>query len=369
MNARKPLLQSTSALRRVPLFLAALAAAASLWATAALAAAPAPAPALRTAIAAPLSAAGQAVADGLVEAVRQTAVSAPVAGTLALLAVQAGDRVQAGQVLARIDARAAQLAGQAGDAQVQAARASLEVARRTLARQRDLHGKGFISAAALDQAEAEFRAAEAGVNAQVAQAGVAHTQADFHVVRAPYAGVVADVPVVVGELAQPGRTLVTLYDPTALRVTATLAQSDARAARASASFRVEIAGREALTVPAARSTLLPAADPATQTVRLRLDLPASTEAAAPGTFARVGVAAGRDAPVDALAPIRIGVPQQAVVRRSEMTGVYVVRDGRAALRQVRLGPVQGADVEILSGISAGEAVALDPQAAARHRAP
>jgi multidrug efflux system membrane fusion protein len=55
-----------------------------------------------------------------------------------------------------------------------------------------------------------------------------------------------------------------------------------------------------------------------------------------------------------------------VVRRAEMTGLYVVDDkGAAQLRQVRLGRVQGANIEVLSGVSAGERVALDPQAAAR----
>jgi multidrug efflux pump subunit AcrA (membrane-fusion protein) len=55
-----------------------------------------------------------------------------------------------------------------------------------------------------------------------------------------------------------------------------------------------------------------------------------------------------------------------VVRRAELTGVYVVdAQGAAVLRQVRLGRSQGNSVEVLSGVSAGERVALDPQAAAR----
>jgi multidrug efflux pump subunit AcrA (membrane-fusion protein) len=60
------------------------------------------------------------------------------------------------------------------------------------------------------------------------------------------------------------------------------------------------------------------------------------------------------------------VPGNAVIRRAEVTAVYVVAaDGRRSLRQVRVGPVSGERVEVLSGLSAGERVALDPQAAAR----
>jgi multidrug efflux pump subunit AcrA (membrane-fusion protein) len=65
---------------------------------------------------------------------------------------------------------------------------------------------------------------------------------------------------------------------------------------------------------------------------------------------------------------RLYVPAQAVVRRAEMTGVYVLDpNGHPILRQVRLGRAVGDSVEVLSGVSAGERVALDPQAAARER--
>jgi hypothetical protein len=71
-------------------------------------------------------------------------------------------------------------------------------------------------------------------------------------------------------------------------------------------------------------------------------------------------------PLAASAEPRLFVPARAVVPRAELTGVYVVgADGRALLRQVRLGRLQGDTVEVLTGVSAGERVVLDPQAAAR----
>jgi hypothetical protein len=119
-----------------------------------------------------------------------------------------------------------------------------------------------------------------------------------------------------------------------------------------------------------RWQVLPALDPATHTVQVRLDLPAGT-AAAPGMFARVwlpgatGTGTGTGNGADAA---RLSVPARAVVRRAELTGVYVVApDGRPLLRQVRLGPANGDQVEVLSGLAVGERVALDPQAAARAR--
>jgi hypothetical protein len=71
-------------------------------------------------------------------------------------------------------------------------------------------------------------------------------------------------------------------------------------------------------------------------------------------------------PVSAGAGARFYVPARAVVRRAELAAVYVVgSDGRALLRQVRLGRVLGDRVEVLAGVSAGERVALDPQVAGR----
>ena len=64
----------------------------------------------------------------------------------------------------------------------------------------------------------------------------------------------------------------------------------------------------------------------------------------------------------------LSVPLMAIVRRAEMTGLYVLDpNGKPVLRQVRLGRVEGDRVEILSGLMAGEQVVSDPQSAARVR--
>ncbi len=97
--------------------------------------------------------------DGVVEAVRQTVVAAQVAGAVVALAVKAGDKVKAGQVLVRLDARAAEQNAAASAAQVQAARAALDAATRDYERQKQLFEKNYISQAALDQAEAQYKTA------------------------------------------------------------------------------------------------------------------------------------------------------------------------------------------------------------------
>jgi RND family efflux transporter MFP subunit len=299
--------------------------------------------------------------DGAVEAVRQTTIAAQVSGAIVEIAVKAGDTVRAGQVLVRIDARAAEQTAAASEAVVRSARATLEAATKELERQRLLFEKHYTSRAALDRAEAEFKATEAQVSAQLAQAGAARAQSGYFVVKAPYAGVVADVPAMPGDMAMPGRTLLTIYDPSALRVTASVPESAMAGVRAGSGVKAEIPSLPPghASVTPARFEVLPTTDPATHTVVVRLVLPAGLPSVRPGAFARVWL------PGQSLAPT-LTIPATAVVRRAEMTGVYVVdASGRPILRQVRLGRASNGDVEVLAGVDAGERIALDVQAAAR----
>lgn len=327
------------------------------------------APALATAPVRSSAAASLSGFDGVVEAVRQTAVAAQVPGAITALEVKAGDRVKAGQVLARVDARSADQTASASDAQLRQAQALLDVATKDFQRQQQLHQKQYISQAALDRAESQYKAAQAQAAALQAQAGAARTQSGLHVLRAPYAGVVADVPVSTGDMAMPGRALMTIYEPGALRVGASVPQS-AWSAPAGANahargVRVEFPG-----LPETRRwfdardvQLMPTVDAATHTVQLRIPLPAGLDGVAPGMFARVWLPAAEGAQA---ASGRLFVPRSAVVRRAEMNGVYVVdAKGVPLLRYVRLGRSVGDEIEVLSGVSAGERVALDPQAAAR----
>lgn len=327
--------------------------------------------------------------NAVVEAVRQTTLSAQVPGAIVALHVKAGDTVKAGQELLRIDARAAQQNVAGSAAQVDAAQASLNVAATELERQKQLFTKNYISQGALDRAQAQYRAAQAQVNALQAQTRAAQTQSGFFVLNAPYAGVVSEVPVTLGDMAMPGRALITLHDPNALRITAAVPQTLlAGLSQGAQGVRYEVPGLSALKGPQAATQvqLLPTVDAATHTAQLRVALPANLAGAVPGMFARVWLPADVNTSVSAhlsvntgtgtstgtsagtALPQRLFVPASAVVRRGELTAVYVVDDkGLPRLRQVRLGATTGERVEVLSGVSAGEQVATEPQTAARAR--
>lgn len=291
-------------------------------------------------------------AEAVVEAVRQSTVSAQVAGRIVDIRFDVGDRVQKGDVIVRIDERAATQAVAASQAQLRSAEASLAHARAELERSRSLLAQKFISQAAYDKAETEFKAAEQQMKAMLAGAGQAATERSFATIAAPYSGVVAARHVQLGEMATPGKPLMTGFDPSTLRVVATVASSQVPAIQAGARARVEVPS-SGKWLEGRAVTVVPSADPRTHSTQVRIDLPADVAGIYPGVFARAHFVVGRAS--------RLMVPREAIVRRSELTAVYVVGDdGRARLRQVRLGSIADERaVEVLAGLKAGERVALE----------
>lgn len=291
-------------------------------------------------------------AEGIVEAVRQSTLAAQVSGRVVALGVKAGDTVKAGEVLAQIDPRSAEQAEVASQSQVREARANLANVKAKYERSRQLFAQKFISQAAFDQAQADWLAAQEQTSAAVANAGQAATSKSLTTITAPYAGVVASTDVEVGDMATPGRALLTVFDPRELRVTATLPQAVLAQARLDRPITVEIPTLER-TLTARDVTMLPVADIRTHTTRVRLTLPEST-GLLPGQYARALFVTGRTR--------ALAIPAVAILRRSEVTAVYVIdRAGAARLRQVRVGePAGDGLVEILAGLLPGERVSLEP---------
>ncbi|HMM26519.1 MAG TPA: efflux RND transporter periplasmic adaptor subunit, partial [Pseudoxanthomonas mexicana] len=187
--------------------------------------------------------------------------------------------------------------------------------------------------------------------AQLANAG---QQTDYTTVRAPYAGIVATRDVEPGESVGIGQTLMTVFAPGALRIEVAVPQSEAEAVRANPAAVVTFDdGRR---IDAADVTVFPAADASTHAVRIRVQLPALDVPPQPGLTAKVAFPA-----VKGVAFPRVST--SALVRRGEVTAVYVLSDGRLSLRQVRLGDAAGDQVDVISGLKPGERIATDPVAA------
>jgi len=290
--------------------------------------------------------------EAVIEAVRQSTVAAQIAGRIVDIRFDVGDTVKQGEVIVRIDERAATQALAASTAQVREAQASLANARAQFERSKQLLAQKFISPAAFDQAEAAYKTAQERVAGVLAGAGQAATERSFATIVAPYSGVVSARHVEVGEMATPGRPLMTGFDPSTLRAVAKVPQTQVPAIRG-ARARVEIPSLERW-IEVKQVTVVPSADPRTHTTQVRLDLPSDARGIYPGVYARAHFVTGK--------ATRLLVPRAAVIRRSEVTAVYVVDERNVPrLRQVRLGAAGGAThVEVLSGLKPGERVATEP---------
>jgi RND family efflux transporter MFP subunit len=300
--------------------------------------------------------------DGNLQAVRQSVLSAQASGRIASLSVKAGDRVKAGQVLAVIDDRATQ----AGVAQAQAglaqADANLTNAKAAYERARDLRAQGFLAQAAVDSALAQYKAAQAGTAAARAGQTQASVAQGFTRLTAPYDGWVLATHAEAGALAMPGAPVLTVYAPQPIRAVVHVPASMQSLVRSASKVEVQLPGTDQWVVPASMSSV-PAADPVSQTVEWRLNLSEADGAnQVPGRQTKVRFVGGNAQ----TSSQRLVVPATALLRRGELTGVYVVSnkgEGQAegfALRAVRTGATHGEGVEVLAGLKAGDRVALDP---------
>jgi len=297
--------------------------------------------------------------NGVVVAVQESSLTAQVPGRIDQIKVRAGEQVSAGQELAVIDARESTAGLAQAQAQLAQARAAKTGANATWERNKRLFDQGFISQASLDDSQTQLAAASATVAQALAGVRRVSVASTYLSIKAPYDGLVAEVTAEVGEIAQPGRVMVRMLAPGALRVSLNMPTTYA-ASLTSDSRAVVQPGGQFVQLPSADQwsaplplLVMPAADPASATVEVRIELPQVLgQGLRPGQYLRVAT----------FSPDGEGIfiPHTALLERGELKAVYVVSDARFVLRAVRAGPRDGDRVEILAGLSDGDRIASDP---------
>lgn len=293
------------------------------------------------------------VLDGRVEAVNQATVSAQTSGRVAELPYDVNDFVDAGEVVMRFTDTEQRAALNRAEAALAEARARLSNAETEFQRAETMIANNTISQSRFDQARAERDSARARLDAAIASVETAKEQLEYTVVRAPYAGIVSERHVELGELVAPGQPLISGLSLQSLRVNVDVPQSMFGAVHRIGEAFVYVNDER---IEADSLTFFPVADTASNTFRVRVNLPDGAATLYPGMFVKVGFVVGKTE--------RLLVPADAVVRRSELSGVYVVGGERVALRQVRLGRIYDGSIEVLAGLDAGETIATDPVEAA-----
>ena len=279
---------------------------------------------------------------GDVRAFFQATVYAKVSGYVTALLVDKGDRVREGQVLARISSPET-------DDQVRAAAATLALRRRNAARAHRLIPTGVISQAELDQADGDLRTAEADFRrAKALQA--------YEVVRAPFDGVVTTRYVDPGALltaSSTGAPLVDVADPSRVRIFVNVGQDAAPFVRIGDPGEITLDQHPSVRALARVARTSDALDPRSRSMLVELWLVGDPGVRlVPGLFVHVDLQV-------AIPPLPT-VPSDALVARGERLQVAVVRDHVLHFVDVEPGQTDGHTVQIRSGLSGGELVALSP---------
>jgi RND family efflux transporter MFP subunit len=286
---------------------------------------------------------------GTIRPAREATVAARIQGTVRSLAVDEGDRVEEGRLLVSLEAEELQSRAGAAGRQVAAARARLEQATRDVERARALAAKRAATRVEVERAETALELATASLAAARQAAGGERTVAAYTSIRAPFSGRVVERLVEPGDLAHPGRPLLRLETDGGFRLEVPVDESLAAGLTLGepVAVKLEAAGR---TLDGLIGEIDPAADSGSRTVLVKLDLPGEPGLRS-GSFGRAVFSTGSRTAVVA--------PAAAIRRIGGLSTLRVVVDERVVTRHVRVGAsLDGEMVEILSGLKAGDRIAL-----------
>jgi RND family efflux transporter MFP subunit len=276
---------------------------------------------------------------GTVRAKLRATLEAKVSGRIEKMPVSAGQLVKKGDLLAQLEVREVQ-------AKLDQAKAVREQSARDRQRLEALLQQKAVTQQEYDAVLARFRVSEAAVSE-------AQTMLDYATITAPFDGVITRKLAEVGDLASPGRALLELEDPNALRLEADVPEALLERVQAGGKLPVRI-GALTNAVPGTVSEIAPIADPNSRTFRVKLDMPPNAGLRS-GQFGRLVVPVGESS--------NLRVPASALVRRGQMEMVFVAAKNQAQLRLVKTGRRLGDEIEILSGLEAGELIVTEGAAA------
>ncbi|EKO3965727.1 efflux RND transporter periplasmic adaptor subunit [Vibrio fluvialis] len=291
--------------------------------------------------------------DGVVEPVNQGTVAAQTSGRVIGVFVDVNDHVTQGQVLLEISDVQQSASLDAAQAQLASALAQNREAQAQVNRYRQLFPKGAISRDQMDSAEARARSAAASVKSAQAAVAQAKESLGYTNITAPYAGVVTQRHVELGETVAPGTPLISGFSLEKLRVETDIPQRYQDKVKEEAQFHVLAPSGDAV-MPTDYS-LFSYADPQSHNFKIRLSLPDNTPLLVPGMWVKTDFQySSRDV---------LLVPSSAVIRRAELSAVYRIVNDARMLNPIRLGQTYGDYVEVLSGLEPGDVIATTVLAA------
>jgi RND family efflux transporter MFP subunit len=343
-----------------------------------------------TAVAQPASSGGSAAgagaslldASGYIVARRRATVSSKVTGKVMKVMLEEGQRVEAGQVIARLDdsnwkASLAQSNAQLqqAEANVASAQTAFDDAKPIFERSEKQKAAAVISAQSFDESHAQFNVArnnlliaQRGLEAARAGVEVAQHNLDDTVIRAPFAGIVTEKAAQPGELVSPisagggfTRTGIgTIVDMDSLEVEVDVSENFINRVRPQQPVTIKLNAYPDWDIPGSVIAMIPTADRAKATVKVRIAIKQKDPRIIPEMGARVAFLDSEPSATgtDKSAAAGVTVPADAITTDGNASIVYVVHGSTVERRAVRLGGKTSSGQVVLAGLQAGTSVAL-----------
>ena len=276
---------------------------------------------------------------------KTTTLYSKVGGYLSKITVDVGDRVHAGQLIAEVQAPEL-------ESQYKSTVSEMENRERIAQRTKDLADKGFFSQQARDNADTDVRTARGRVDTLRSQMG-------YRSLYAPFAGVVT------GRYVDPGalitnaannqtssQPVVTVADPSKLRVSVYIEQVDARVVRPGIDAEIIDTANPTQRIKAKVSRVAGELDPKTRTLLAEVDFDNRDATFIPGSFVNVLLMVPQTSFIE--------VPASALVVRDRKNFVAVLEaDSHIKLTPIEIAGTDGASVKIASGLNEGVRVVLN----------
>jgi len=293
----------------------------------------------------------EATVVGTTEPFARTTVAARLMGPIVAADFDEGQRVVKGQMLVQLESRVLKAQRAQAQAGLSEARSARAMAEKTAVRTRNLFAEEAVSQQTLDRAETDFTRSTAAEKAARQMLRQAETQLNYGAVKAPMDGYVVRKFAQVGDMAAPGVPLFMIEQLDPLKVEVALPESESARVSVGDLVQVEIEAL-ALRVEGRVDALVQAAETRSRSFRAKIVIANADGRIGSGMFARAFFPGPmRDA---------LLLPSASLVQKGQLRGVYVVANGRAHLRWLRLGKVYGQKIEVFSGIDEGDQVIISP---------
>lgn len=276
-------------------------------------------------------------------------LSTIIMGTVIEMRVEVGDKIQQGDVVARIRDEQIQAQKMQLDAQMIQAKANLKNVKRNYNRIKNLFKDDSATQKEMDDVATMYESAKANVSALEAGLNEINEMLKYTVIRAPFTGIITQKLIHAGDMAAPGHPLVTLSDPTDVKITSSIPERLINQVEKGMEVKLSIKAAGGEYMEGRLSNISTSGDPVSRqfAVEARLIDPSKVSDLRAGMYAELLI--------ESEGMPSLMVPTSALITRGQLTGLYTInQDNRLILRWVQTGKTIGNKIEVLSGLSAGE---------------